>query len=213
MRGPLTEIPEQAFLAFGLGAKFENLLFPEQVERKRSGNRKREFLVGKTVEIPGHAGVEENVAGLVELDQLLTFPWCNGRIIELILQIIHVALKKRVLGENINNAEGRTPDRDDVQATVFVAFDNFENFRGATHANDSIREGEEHPEGGSGVQAFAHHAAITRLKNVQRKLFAGEEYDVEREERNAFRPHGSHGESYQRAWKIARGPQGPRDGK
>jgi hypothetical protein len=29
MRGPLSEIPEQAMLTFSLGAKFENLLFPE----------------------------------------------------------------------------------------------------------------------------------------------------------------------------------------
>jgi hypothetical protein len=32
MRGPLSKIPEQAMLTFGLGAKFENLLFPKQVE-------------------------------------------------------------------------------------------------------------------------------------------------------------------------------------
>ena len=117
MRGPLSEIPEQTMLTCSLGAKFENLLFPEEFKGKR-----------------------------------------------------------------------------DVHASVFVTLDDFENFGRATHADYPIREGKEHAEGCFGVEALADHSPIARLENVQGKLFAGEKYDVKREERNAFRPHGSHGE-------------------
>src|SRR6516165_4661517 len=194
MRGPLAEIPEQAILAFGLGAQFENLLFPQQIEWKGSGNCKGEFFVAEVVEIFRHAGVEESVTGLVKLDQLLAFPRRGGTIIEIVLEVIHVTFQKRVFRDQIHDAERATADSDNVHATVLVTLDDFEDFRRTSHENHSIRKGKEHAEGRFGVKALADHTSIAGLENVQGKLFAGEKYDVKREERNAFRPHGSHGE-------------------
>src|SRR6516164_646683 len=157
MRGPLSEIPEQAILTFALGAKFENLLFPEQVEWKGRGNRKREFFVGKIVEIFGYAGIEESVTGLVELDQLLAFPRRDGRIIGLVFEVIDVTLQKGVFGEKIHNAKRTTADGDDVHAAVFVTLDDFENFGRATHTDYSLRKGKKQTEGRFGVEALADH--------------------------------------------------------
>src|SRR6516165_7916132 len=194
MRGQLAEIPEQAILTFGLGAKFENLLLPQQIEWKGRGNCKGEFFVAEVVEIFRHTGVEESVTGVVKLDQLLAFSrW--GRIIGMVLEVIHVTFQKRIFREQIDNAERPTADSDNVHAAVLVTLDELEDFRRTSYANHhSIRKGKEHAEGRFGVKALADHTPIARLENVQGKLFAGEKYDVKREERNAFRPHGSHGE-------------------
>src|SRR5215469_9658002 len=193
MRGPLAEIPEQAILTFGLGAKFENLLFPQQIEWKGRGNCKREFFVAEVVEILRHTGVEESVTGVVKLDQLLAFSrW--GRIIEMVLEVIHVTFQKRIFHEQIDNAERATADSDNVHAAVLVTLDDLEDFRRTSYANHSIRKSQEHAEWRFCVEALADHTPIARLENVQGKLFAGKKYDVKREERNAFRPHGSHGE-------------------
>jgi hypothetical protein len=146
----------------------------------------------KTVEIPGDIGVEEGVTGLVKLNQLPALFRRYGRIMVLVvLEVIDTALKKWVIHEEIHNAERATADSDDVQAAVFVVLDDFENFRGATNANDPIRQGEQHAERRLGIKTLADHAAIAQFENVQGKLFAGEKYDAQREEWNAFRPHGS----------------------
>src|SRR3974377_80817 len=194
MRGPLAEIPEQAILAFGLGAQFENLLFPQQIEWKGRGNGKGEFFVAEVVEIFRHAGVEESVTGLVKLDQLLAFARRGERITAIVLEVIHVTFQKRIFREQVDDAERATADGDNVHAPVLVTLPAFEGFRRTSYANHSVRKAKEHAEGSFGVEALADHTPIARLKNVQGKLFAGEKYDVKREERNAFRPHGSHGE-------------------
>ena len=146
------------------------------------------------VEIFGHTGVKESVTGLVKLDQLLAFPRCRGGIIGVVFEVVNVTLEKRIFGEEIHNAERTAAHGDDVHAPVFVTLDDFKNFGRAAHADYPIREGKEHAEGCFGVEALADHSAVARLENVQGELFAGEKYDVKREERNAFRPHGSHGE-------------------
>jgi hypothetical protein len=145
------------------------------------------------VEIFGHTGVKESVTGLVKLDQLLAFTGCRG-IIGIVLKVVHVTFQQRIFREQIDNAERATADRDNVHAAVFVTLDDLEDFRCTSYVNHSSRKGKEHAEGRFGVEAPADHTPIARLENVQGKLFAGEKYDVKREERNAFRPHGSHGE-------------------
>jgi hypothetical protein len=146
------------------------------------------------VEIFGHAGVKEGVTGLIKLDQLLAFPRCDGGIIGVVFEVVNVTLEKRIFGEEIHNAEQIAAHGDNVHAPVFVTLDDFENFGRAAHADYPIREGKKHAEGRFGVEALADHSPIARLENVQGELFAGEKYDVKREERNAFRPHGSHAE-------------------
>src|SRR5215469_10646084 len=101
MRGPLAEIPEQAILTLGLGAKFENLLFPQQIERKGRSNRKGQFFVAQVVEIFRHAGVEESVTGLVKLDQLLAFSECGG-IIGIVIKVVYVTFQQRMFREQID---------------------------------------------------------------------------------------------------------------
>jgi hypothetical protein len=134
------------------------------------------------------------VTGLVKLDQLLAFARRRERFIGIVLEVIHVTFQKRILREQVDDAERATADSDNVHAAVLVTLDDLEDFSRTSYANHSIRKGKEHAERRLGVEALASHTPIARLKNVQGKLFAGEKYDVKREERNAFRPHGSHGE-------------------
>src|SRR5258708_36306973 len=108
-----------------------------------------------------------------------------------VLQVVHVAFQERVLREQFDHAEGGAADCENVHAAVFVAFNDVENFGGAADSRHSLGKGEKHAELGLFFQRVFHHFAVTWLENMQGKLRAGKEDDVQRKQRNAFRPHGS----------------------
>ena len=191
MRRPVLEIPKQAELPLGFGTQLEDLLFPEEIDGKCGGDGVGKQVLWGVGEVLGNFGEEQGVAGFVEIDELLSF-WRIGDEF-VILEEIDGALEQRILREEFQDAEGRAADGDDVHASVFKLLDDFEDFGGATDADDAVLHGEEHAKGRLGIEAFADHAAIARFKNVQGKLFAGEKNDVQGEERYAIRPHGLQG--------------------
>src|SRR5579883_19787 len=178
MRRPVPEVPEQAFLPFALGTQFENLLFPKQVEGKGRGDGIREFADRGFAEVARQIVEKQRVARFVDFDQLAAERRIDGQVA--VLEIIDAAFEQRVFGEEIDDSEGMAANGDDVHAAVGIAPDDLENFSGATDAGEAVVDGQEHAEGRARVEAFADHAAIARLKNVQGKLFAGEENDVQR---------------------------------
>src|SRR6266481_3258500 len=108
-----------------------------------------------------------------------------------VLEVIHVAFQKRIFREKFHHTEGGAADRKNVHAAIFVAFYDVEDFGGAADARDSLGKGKKHAELGLFFQTVLYHFAVTRLENMQRQLRAGKEDDVQRKQRNTFRPHGS----------------------
>jgi hypothetical protein len=128
------------------------------------------------------------VAGFIDFDQLAKgarFERCFA-----ILEIVYATFQKGVLGYELNDPERVAADSDDVHAAVGIIFDDFQYLGCATNPRDAVVHGQEHAERRFGVEAFADHATVTRLENVQGKLFAGKKNDVEREQRYSIRPHG-----------------------
>ncbi|GAC1639138.1 MAG: hypothetical protein NVS9B14_20150 [Candidatus Acidiferrum sp.] len=107
-----------------------------------------------------------------------------------IVEIVYAAFQKGIVSEKLDDAKRRAADGDDVHAAVVVFLGYFKNFGGAAGSGHAVIESEEHAEFGFVVKTIADHLAITRLENVQRKVGAGEENDVQRKQRNAIGPHG-----------------------
>ena len=108
-----------------------------------------------------------------------------------VLQVIHVAFKKRVFREQFDHAEGSAACSGDVHPAVFVAFYDVEDFGSTTDASNAFGKREEHAEFRFFLETVFHHLAVTRFENMQGHFSAGEKDDVQRKQRNAFRPHGS----------------------
>src|SRR5712692_809704 len=114
-----------------------------------------------------------------------------------VIQEVDISLQELVvrLGIGVHQlryAERRAADGDDVHTAVVVTLNDFGDFRGATHADNSFRQGQEHAELAFFVDAMADHLAVARLENVQGEYCAGKKNDVQREKRNTFGPHESH---------------------
>src|SRR5579863_8898059 len=164
MRGPLAKIPEQSILAFRFGAKLENLLFPEQINGEGGGDGVSESFAGNFLDIRRQTVKEQGVTGFVYFDQLAKGARFERRIA--ILEIVDTTFQKRVLGYEFNNTEGISADGDDVHAAVGIMLEDFQYLGGAANARDAVVHGQEHAEGGFGVEAFADHATVARLENV-----------------------------------------------
>src|SRR5467141_3273764 len=137
------------------------------------------------------------MAGFEQLDELALHAWIRGDFP--VIKIIHMTFQERVFLEKLDNSKRGAADGENIHAAVLITLCNVQNFGGAADTRDSLVEGKEHAELGLFFQAAFHHGAVTRFEYVQGKLRAGKEDDVQRKQRNAFRPHGSHTKSYQRA--------------
>src|SRR5258708_14655705 len=132
---------------------------------------------------------DQSVAGFEELHELALDARIGGRFP--VFQVIDLAFQKRVFREKFHHAEWDAAGSDDVHAAVVVAFYDVENFGGATDSRDAFGQREKHAKLGFFLETVLHHFAVTRLENMQGKFRAGKEDDIERKQRNAFRPHGS----------------------
>src|SRR5260370_3567458 len=189
MRGPLSKVRSQTLLAVRLRPKLENLLLPQRFHRQRGGNEIREFLRKGAFELLRIIVKDQSVAGFEKIHELALDARIGGRFP--VFQVIHLAFQKRVFREKFHHAKWGAAGSDDVHPAIFVAFYDVENFGGATHSCDALRKRKKHAKLGFFFQTDFHHFAVTRLENVQGKFRAGKEDDVERKQRNAFRPHGS----------------------
>src|SRR5260370_27997371 len=198
MRGPLSKVRYQTLLAVGLRPKLENLLLPQWFHRQRGGNEIGDFFRQSAFELLRIIVKDQSVAGCEELHELALDARIGGRFP--VFQVIDVAFQKRVFREKFHHAEWGAAGIDDVHAAVVVAFYDVENFGGATDSRDAFGQREKHAKLGFFFETVFHHFAVTRLENMQRKIRAGKEDDVERKQRNAVRPHGPKTKWYQRAW-------------
>jgi len=143
---------------------------------------------------------DERMTGFEKFDKFALDAGIGGRFA--ILEVIHLAFEKRVFLEKIENTKWGAADGEDVYAAVVVTLYDGTDFRGAADASQTLGQGEKHAEIRFLREAIFHHGAVTRLKNVQGKLSAGKEDDVQRKKRNAFWPHGSQTKSYQREGEM-----------
>src|SRR5262252_9171256 len=98
MRRPVAKVRRKPMLAFRLGAKFQELLFPQEVQGKSRSDGIGQLVSRDGVEILGNAAEEQRVAGLIEFNQLLDrLRRRRGGVG--VFQIIDVALEKRIAGE------------------------------------------------------------------------------------------------------------------
>src|SRR5215469_16363621 len=178
MRRPLPEIPQQALLSLRLGVQFENLLLPEKIDRERRANGEGNQARLHLVQIARHPGEKKCVTHLVKLDECLALLGVQRRII--VRQVFYAAFQEGVFVEKFHNAEAVAADRENIQAPVVVAFRDFQDFGAGADPYATIRESQQHAEGALGVKAFADHATVTRLEDVQGERFARKENDVER---------------------------------
>src|SRR5258708_3170202 len=189
MRGPLSKVRYQTFLAVRLRPKLENLLLPQWFHRQCGGNEIGDFFRQSAFELLRIIVKNQSVAGFEELHEFALDARIGGRFP--VFQVIDLAFQKRVFREKFHHAEWGAAGSDDVHAAVVVAFYDVENFGGATDSRDALRKRKEHAELGFFFQTVFHHFTVTRLENMQGKFRAGKEDDIERKQRNAFRPHGS----------------------
>ncbi len=167
MQRPLTEIPQEAVLPFSFGTQLKNLLFPQEFQRERARDNKRERFAGGLREICGDTREKQGVTDLVKFNQL----FANLRIEKgiLIFKIIDRASEKRIVGEQVHDAVRMATHGENVHAAVVIAFRDFQNFRAATDVGDAVGKGKEHAERCFFVQTLANHATVTRFENVQGK--------------------------------------------
>ena len=102
-----------------------------------------------------------------------------------IIEKVHFAAQQRFVVKEFDDAKRRTAHAEDVVAAVGAALGDFQNFRCAARASDSVRKSEQHSKRRLRIEAFADHLTIARLKNVQRKISAGEKNNIERKQRQA----------------------------
>src|SRR5579859_4416232 len=195
MRRPLAKVAYQSFLAIVFGTQLEDLLLEEEIERECAGDQKGKALTGVTAGVSGIVLENQGVTYLVQASQFGFRTGINERIA--VVEKIDVTLQQLVLGigigvQEVGNVERGTADGEDVHPAVGVTFRDLCNFRSATHASDSLGKGQEQAEFGFFVEALAHHLTVAMLKNVERESGAGQKDDVQREQRNTFRPHESH---------------------
>jgi hypothetical protein len=190
MRRPVAKVRRQTFLALRFGAEFEELLLPQEIERKRRGDGVSKLMGRDSVEILGHTSEEKGMAGFIKLDEL-TGDRRGYNVVD-VFQVVDMTLKQGIVREEFNNTERFAANGDDIHAAVFVMLDDFQDFHRAADANDAVWKGQQHAEGRFRVEAFADHLAVARLKNVKRELFAWEKHDVQGKERNAIRLQVSH---------------------
>src|SRR2546427_10014600 len=200
MRRPLAEIPHQALLAVRLRAKLENLLLPQEFEGERGGNEIGKQFGRRAFEILGIIVVDQRVAGFVQLHEFAL----NARICGsfAVLKVIYLAFEERILRGQFEHAKGSAANGKNIHSAVAVALHHIEYFGSAADARDTVGKREKHAERRLLRETGFCHLAVRRLENVQRKVGAGENDDVQRKTRNAFRPHGSQNESYQTAREM-----------
>src|SRR3981081_104340 len=103
-----------------------------------------------------------------------------------------VVVRVRLGVHQLNYAKRRASDGEDVHATVVVALDDLGPFGGATDADNSLRQTQQHSELRLFLDATAHHLAVAWFEYMQGEGCAGKENDVQREKRNSFRPRECH---------------------
>src|SRR5215471_17210677 len=118
MRRPVAKVRRKPMLAFRLGAKFQELLFPQEVQGKSRSDGIGQLVWRDGVEVLGNAAEEQRVAGLIEFNQLLDRLRRRGGVG--VFQIIDVALEKRIAGEQFDDAKRLAANGDDIHAAVLV---------------------------------------------------------------------------------------------
>src|SRR5580704_2363247 len=189
MRRPDAKIPDEALLPVRFGAQFEYLLLPEQIHRQSAGDKKRKLSGLASIGVLGIVLKDQRVARLVEFDKLAAQGHIRRNVA--IFEVVHMAFRERLFLDELDDAKRLAPDGQDVHRSVRVALDNFNNFRGAAHACNSLRKRQQYAKLALFFQAAFHHLKITRLEDVQGKVCAGEKYDVQWEERYTIRPHSA----------------------
>src|SRR5271165_5211040 len=203
MRRPVPKIPEQSLLALRFGPKLQDLLFPHEIEGQGCRHGISELLGCNLIKAAREFGEKDRVTSLVRLDEPLPGGSFQREI--MVFQVIDLPLEQWVVRKYLEDAERLSPHGQDVHAPILVTFYDVHDFRGAAHAHHALRERQQHPEWRLLLQTVAHHSAVARFEDVQGKLFAGEEYDVEWKKRNSFRPHEYHAKGYQKvSGKAAR---------
>src|SRR5713101_9582079 len=195
MRRPLTQVSYQPLLPIRLRAQLQNLLLTEEIERQRACDYKGQEFRGFTLHISGIVLEDQSVADLVESHEL-TPRACVGAMLT-VSEEVDIAFQELIVRvgvgvHQLGYAERRAANGDDVHAAVVVTLHDFGDIRGATHADNSFRQSQEHSELAFMVDALADHLAVARLENVQGENCAGKKNDVQREKRNTFRPHETH---------------------
>src|SRR6516225_9949033 len=127
MRRPVAEVRRKPMLAFRLGAKFQELLLPQKLQGQGRSDGIGELLSRDGLEILGNAAEEQCMTGLIEFTELLDRLRRRGGVG--VLQIVDVALKKGIAGEQFDHAKRVAANGDDIHAAVPVTLNYFQNFR------------------------------------------------------------------------------------
>lgn len=79
--------------------------------------------------------------------------------------------------------EAASADGEDVEAAVFVLFEDVGDVSGAAGVDESALDGEDDAEFGLTVERLADHLLVTVLEDVEREAGMREQHDAQREER------------------------------
>src|SRR6202040_862491 len=109
MRGPAAKVAYQSLLAFGFGAKLQELLLPHQIHGQGRSHLKRKRRRGIGGQIFWVVPEDQGMASFVKFDQL-----GPGRLIEnfTVFQIVNLAFEQWILGEKFDGAERNASDGD-----------------------------------------------------------------------------------------------------
>ena len=183
-REPLVQEFEQALLARGLCANFQEFLFVVEIEWQLGCNLKRQRIAFRHFGWLGLAAVDQFVAFLIEF--LKIPPGFERPIARVLLQKFHSAFQIRLVAKDLADAKGRPAYRQDVHAAVIVFLDDFDDLRAAAHLSYALGSRQNNTEEGVVLQAVLDHKTVPWLEDMQRQRRAGKQHHLERKQRDAF---------------------------
>jgi hypothetical protein len=98
-------------------------------------------------------------------------------------EVEHLALKKGAIAIDLYYLESVPAFGEDVEASIVVSSDDFDDFCRAAHVGNSLGMSANDAERAMCVEALANHLLVARFEDVQRERRARKKNDVEREER------------------------------
>ena len=176
--GGLSEHRRAPDLALALGAQLEEALLDLGAEVDAGGD-----LVGdrvrvevEVVDVGLGGGHDPSVGGQALLDFVLV-----GRV-RLVRNKLDLANAERAALGQADELEALVRLDDDVQAAVVKALDDLDNGAADSDVAHALLVFEHEPELVAVVEALADQLTVARLEDVQRRLLAGHEHEVERKE-------------------------------
>ena len=174
------QIADEQGNAFRLGAQGKQLLFEIQIEGQRAGEVEREQQRVGVGEILFGAGDGQQLG--MQLNRARSI--FLGRRSRFVIDQENFGLEERTFLIDTHEFEAFAALGDEVEAAVGILFYDGDDFSGASHFGQTLLDNAHHTEGAMLGQTLADHFLVAWFEDVQGQRSAGEQDDIEREQRD-----------------------------